>query len=220
MLEKIKQLKEAGKVTKDDGVSLSPEYLFKRLNEENKGNLIISTEVGQHQMWAAQYFNFTASRTFVTSAGLGTMGYGLGAAIGAQVGRPDCKVINIAGDGSFGMNNMEIATAVSQNIPLVMIIVNNGVLGMVRQWQDLFYEGRYSETTLNRQTDFVKLAEAHGAKAFRATTRDEFNEALKVALESKTPVLIDYIIDCDKKVFPMVAPGAPINQIMTEEDFE
>ena len=219
-LEKIKQLKEAGKVTKDDGVSLTPEYLFKRLNEENKGNLIISTEVGQHQMWAAQYFNFTASRTFVTSGGLGTMGYGLGAAIGAQVGRPDCKVINIAGDGSFGMNNMEIATAVSQNIPLVMIIVNNGVLGMVRQWQDLFYEGRYSETTLNRQTDFVKLAEAHGAKAFRATTRDEFNEALKVALESKTPVLIDYIIDCDKKVFPMVAPGAPINQIMTEEDFE
>lgn len=219
-LEKIKQLKEAGKVTNDNGVSLTPEYLFKRLNEENKGNLIISTEVGQHQMWAAQYFNFTASRTFATSGGLGTMGYGLGAAIGAQVGRPDCKVINIAGDGSFGMNNIEIATAVSQNIPLVMIIVNNGVLGMVRQWQDLFYEGRYSETTLNRKTDFVKLAEAHGAKAFRATNRDEFNEALKVALESKTPVLIDYIIDCDKKVFPMVAPGAPINQIMTEEDFE
>ena len=219
-LEKIKQLKEAGKVTNDNGVSLTPEYLFKRLNEENKGNLIISTEVGQHQMWAAQYFNFTASRTFATSGGLGTMGYGLGAAIGAQVGRPDCKVINIAGDGSFGMNNIEIATAVSQNIPLVMIIVNNGVLGMVRQWQDLFYEGRYSETTLNRKTDFVKLAEAHGAKAFRATNRDEFNEALKVALESNTPVLIDYIIDCDKKVFPMVAPGAPINQIMTEEDFE
>ena len=216
-LELIKQLKSSNKI-KDDGESLTPEYLFKKLNEENKGNLIISTEVGQHQMWAAQYFDFTDSRTFVTSGGLGTMGYGLGAGIGAQIARPDCKVINIAGDGSFGMNNMEIATAVSNNLPLVMVIVNNGVLGMVRQWQNLFYEERYSETTLNRKTDFVKLAEAHGAKGYRATTRAEFDEVIKIALESKTPVLIDYIINCDKKVFPMVAPGAPINQIITEEN--
>ena len=171
-------------------------------------------------MWAAQYFNFTASRTFVTSGGLGTMGFGLGAAIGAQVGRPDSKVINIAGDGSFGMNNIEIATAVTNQLPLVMIIINNNVLGMVRQWQKLFYDGRYSETTLNRKTDFVKLAEAHGAKAYRVTKRNELDEVLKIALESKTPVLIDYVINCDKKVFPMVAPGAPINQIITEEDFE
>lgn len=215
----INNVKELARNKKDDGKTLTPEYLFKKLNESNKdGKYIISTEVGQHQMWAAQNFNFKASRTFVTSGGLGTMGFGLGAAIGAQVGRPDCKVFNIAGDGSFGMNNIEIATAVTNNLPLVMIIVNNNVLGMVRQWQDLFYDGRYSETTLNRKTDYVKLAEAHGAKAFRAETREEFDEALKVAVESKTPVLIDYMIDCDKKVFPMVAPGAPINQIITEED--
>ena len=166
-------------------------------------------------MWAAQNFDFKASRTFVTSGGLGTMGFGLGAAIGAQVGKPDYKVINIAGDGSFGMNNIEIATAVTNNLPLVMIIVDNNVLGMVRQWQDLFYDGRYSETTLNRKTDYVKLAQANRAKAFRAETREQFDEALKVAVESKTPVLIDYIIDSDKKVFPMVAPGARINQIIT-----
>ena len=218
-LNYINSLKELSKNKKDDGKTLTPEYLFKKLNESNKdGKFIISTEVGQHQMWAAQNFDFKASRTFVTSGGLGTMGFGLGAAIGAQVGKPDYKVINIAGDGSFGMNNIEIATAVTNNLPLVMIIIDNNVLGMVRQWQDLFYGGRYSETTLNRKTDYVKLAEAHGAKAFRAETREQFDEALKVAVESKIPVLIDYIIDADKKVFPMVAPGAPINQIITEED--
>ena len=219
-LEYINQLKALGNKKSGNEQELTPEYLFDKLNEYNKGNLIISTEVGQHQMWAAQYFNFTASRTFVTSGGLGTMGFGLGAAIGAQVGRPDSKVINIAGDGSFGMNNIEIATAVTNQLPLVMIIINNNVLGMVRQWQKLFYDGRYSETTLNRKTDFVKLAEAHGAKAYRVTKRNELDEVLKIALESKTPVLIDYVINCDKKVFPMVAPGAPINQIITEEDFE
>lgn len=217
-LEYITELKALGNKRNDDGVSLTPEYLFDKLNEYNQGNLIVSTEVGQHQMWTAQYFNFTSSRTFVTSGGLGTMGFGLGAAIGAQVGRPECKVINIAGDGSFGMNNIEIATAVTNKLPLVMIIINNNVLGMVRQWQKLFYDGRYSETTLNRKTDFVKLAEAHGATAYRVTKREELDDVLKLALESKTPVLIDYVINCDKKVFPMVAPGAPINQIITEED--
>ena len=156
-LDYINSLKELERNKKDDGKTLTPEYLFKKLNESNKdGKFIISTEVGQHQMWAAQNFDFKASRTFVTSGGLGTMGFGLGAAIGAQVGKPDYKVINIAGDGSFGMNNIEIATAVTNNLPLVMIIVDNNVLGMVRQWQDLFYDGRYSETTLKRKTDYVK----------------------------------------------------------------
>ena len=163
-LDKIEDIKKAN-LPKEESEALTPKYLFDKLNEMNdKGNIIISTEVGQHQMWAAQYFNFKKSRSFVTSGGLGTMGFGLGASIGVQVGNPDCQVINIAGDGSFGMNNNEIATAVSNKLPLIMIIINNGVLGMVRQWQDLFYEKRYSHTTLNRKTDFVKLAEAHGAK--------------------------------------------------------
>lgn len=220
-LNKINQLKEKDNLKKNaEGTALTPEYLFKKLNEYNNGDFIISTEVGQHQMWAAQYFDFVKSRTFVTSGGLGTMGFGLGAAIGAQIGKPNSRVINIAGDGSFGMNNIEMATAVSYNIPVIMIIINNNVLGMVRQWQTLFYEERYSETTLNRKTDFVKLAEAHGAKGYRVTERDQFDSVLKEALNINGPVLIDYIIDCDKKVFPMVAPGAPINQIICEEDYE
>lgn len=219
-LDKIENIKKAN-LPKEESEVLTPKYLFDKLNEMNdKGNIIISTEVGQHQMWAAQYFNFKKSRSFVTSGGLGTMGFGLGASIGAQVGNPDCQVINIAGDGSFGMNNNEIATAVSNKLPLIMIIINNGVLGMVRQWQDLFYEKRYSHTTLNRKTDFVKLAEAHGAKGYRVTKKEELDKVLKEAFESKEPVLIDYIIDMDKKAFPMVAPGAPIDNIITEEDFE
>lgn len=217
--EKINDLKALAEV-KSDCDYLTPQFLFERLNHFNKGNIIISTEVGQHQMWAAQSFDFRKSRTFITSGGLGTMGFGLGAAIGAQVACKDSKVINIAGDGSFGMNCNEIATAVSNKLPLVMIIVNNNVLGMVRQWQDLFYKARYSETTLNRKTDFVKLAEAFGAKAFRVTKKEQLDDVLKEALESMEPVLIDYVVDCDKKVFPMVAPGAPINQIITEEDMD
>ena len=219
-LDKIEDIKKAN-LPKEESEALTPKYLFDKLNEMNdKGNIIISTEVGQHQMWAAQYFNFKKSRSFVTSGGLGTMGFGLGASIGVQVGNPDCQVINIAGDGSFGMNNNEIATAVSNKLPLIMIIINNGVLGMVRQWQDLFYEKRYSHTTLNRKTDFVKLAEAHGAKGYRVTKKEELDKVLKEAFESKEPVLIDYKIDMDNKAFPMVAPGAPIDNIITEEDFE
>ena len=218
-IEDIRKIKKEGDVIKDSP-NLTPEFLFQKLNQLDKGNLIISTEVGQHQMWAAQYFNFKRPRTFISSGGLGTMGYGLGACIGAQVGKPECKVINIAGDGSFGMNCNEIATAVSNHLPIVMIIMNNNVLGMVRQWQQLFYEGRYSQTTLNRKTDFVKLAEAFGAKGFGVTEKDQLEGVLKEALESKEPVLIDYRINCEKKVFPMVAPGAPISEIITEEDLE
>lgn len=146
------------------------------------------------------------------------MGYGLGAAIGAQIANPDRQVINIAGDGCFRMNMNEIATAVREKLPLIEIIVNNHVLGMVRQWQDLFYGKRYSATVLDDGVDFVKLAEAMGATGYRATTREEFNEALQMALTSKTPVVIDCIIDCDDKVWPMVAPGAAISTAFTDED--
>jgi len=212
----VNSLKENKKVRSDCG--LTPELFFDKLNKLNDGSFIISTEVGQHQMWTAQYFNFRSERTFVTSGGLGTMGYGLGAAIGAQVGKPDKRVINIAGDGSFGMNCNELVTAVKNRLPLIQVIMNNNCLGMVRQWQDFFYEGRYSQTTLDRPTDYVKLAEAFGAKAFRITEVDEMDDILRKALDSDGPVLIDYLINSDKKVFPMVAPGAPINQIISEED--
>lgn len=214
-LDKINSLKVEEKINYD---YTNPELLFKVLNDLNtEGNFVISTEVGQHQMWAAQHFKFKNHRTFITSGGLGTMGYGLGAAIGAQVGRPDRQVINIAGDGSFGMNCNEFVTAVKNKLPLVEIVMNNNCLGMVRQWQTLFYEERYSETTLDRPTDYVKLAEAFGGKGFRITKVDEVEKVLKEALDYVDgPVLIDYVIDTDKKVFPMVAPGAPIDQIMTE----
>ena len=169
-------------------------------------------------MWAAQYYKYKNPRTFLSSGGLGTMGYGLGAAIGAQVANPGKQVINIAGDGCFRMNMNEIATAVRQKLPLIEVIVNNHVLGMVRQWQDLFYEKRYSATVLDDGVDYVKLAEAMGATGYRVTTREAFNEALKAALAAKTPVVIDCVIGCDDKVWPMVAPGADISTAFTGED--
>lgn len=208
------------KKTIDNNNELNPELLFDKLNELNDGNFIITTEVGQHQMWAAQYFNFNNERSFISSGGLGTMGYGLGAAIGAQTGRPDRRVFNIAGDGSFGMNCNELVTAVKNKLPIIQVIMNNNCLGMVRQWQTFFYESRYSETTLDRPTDYVKLAEAFGAKGFRITKREEIDDVLKQAIASEGPVLIDYLINTDKKVFPMVAPGAPIDQIISEEDIK
>lgn len=201
-------------------VGLSGPYVVEQIYKATKGEAIISTEVGQHQMWAAQYFKYTKPRTLLTSGGLGTMGYGLGAAIGAQVANPDKQVINIAGDGCFRMNMNEIATAVRQQLPMIQVVINNHVLGMVRQWQDLFYEKRYSATVLNDGVDFVKLAEAMGATGYRATTREEFNDALEKALAAKTPVLIDCIIDCDDKVWPMVAPGEAISTAFTDEDLK
>ena len=215
-LDTINKLKENKKILPN--CEITPELFFDKLNELNDGSFIISTEVGQHQMWAAQYFKFKDPRTFITSGGLGTMGYGLGAAIGAQIGRPDKRVFNIAGDGSFGMNCNELVTAVKNKLPLIQVVMNNNCLGMVRQWQTLFYEERYSETTLDRPTDYVKLAEAFGAKAFRITKEDEIDDILRKALDSEGPVLIDYLVNSNKKVFPMVAPGAPINQIISEED--
>ena len=215
-LNKINSLKESKNEIPSDVTT--PELLFNKLNSLNNGDFIISTEVGQHQMWTAQYFKFKNERTFITSGGLGTMGYGLGAAIGAQTGMPNRRVINIAGDGSFGMNCNEFVTAVKNRLPLIQIVMNNNCLGMVRQWQSLFYEERYSETTLDRPTDYVKLAEAFGGKGFRITKPDEIDYILRQALDSEGPVLIDYLINMDKKAFPMVAPGAPINQIISEED--
>lgn len=219
-IEHVDYLKTLNAYKKEEGKELTPEYFFEVLNKLNQGNLIISTEVGQHQMWTAQYFKFNDPRRLITSGGLGTMGFGLGASIGAQLGKPDCKVINIAGDGSFMMNCNELATAVKNNLPIVVVIMNNNVLGMVRQWQTLFFDGRYSNTTLDRKTDLVKLAEAFGAEGYRVTEKDELEGVLQKALKSKGPVVIDYVIDNDKKVFPMVAPGAPINQIISEEDIQ
>ena len=197
---------------------LSGPYLMEEIYRATKGDAVIVTEVGQHQMWAAQYYKYKNPRTFLSSGGLGTMGYGLGAAIGAQIGNPDKQVINIAGDGCFRMNMNEIATAAREKLPLIEVIVNNHVLGMVRQWQDLFYEKRYSATVLDDGVDFVKLAEAMGAKGYRVTSQEEFKEDFKEALESEVPVLIDCIINCDDKVWPMVAPGEAISSSFTGED--
>ena len=217
-IKKMNELKSLSiKETSETG-ELTPEFLFRKLSELDDGSFVLSTEVGQHQMWAAQYFDYKTPRTFISSGGLGTMGYGLGASIGAQMVLKDKTVFNIAGDGSFGMNCNELATAVKNNLPVKVIIVNNNSLGMVRQWQNFFYEGRYSSTTLNRSTDFVKLVEAFGGKGYRVFEKEELVPVLKNALEYDGPVVIDYVIHNDKKVFPMVAPGAPINEIICEED--
>ena len=199
---------------------LSGPYLVSKVYEKTKGDALIVTEVGQHQMWAAQFYQYKEPRTLLTSGGLGTMGYGLGAAIGAQAANPGKQVINIAGDGCFRMNMNELATAAREKLPLIEIVVNNHVLGMVRQWQDLFYEKRYSATVLDDGMDYVKLAEAMGAEGYRACSREEFDQALEKALKSGKPVLIDCVIDRDDKVFPMVAPGAAISEVFTEEDYE
>ena len=221
-LKTVEELKllSITKNNSDDGEQLTPRFLFEKLSSLDDGSFVMTTEVGQHQMWTAQYFNFKTPRTLISSGGLGTMGFGLGAAIGVKVASPNKTVFNIAGDGSFGMNCNEFATAVKYNIPIKIIVMNNNALGMVRQWQSLFYEARYSQTTLDRATDFVKLAEAFGGVGFRVEKRDELDGVLKEALSVNRPVIIDYKIDSDKKVFPMVAPGAPIHQIINEEDLE
>lgn len=199
---------------------LSGPFVVEEIYRQTKGEAIISTEVGQHQMWAAQFYKYTKPRTFLTSGGLGTMGYGLGASLGAKVGRPEKTVVNIAGDGCFRMNMNEIATAARHNIPVIQVVINNHVLGMVRQWQNLFYGQRYSATVLNDAVDFVKLAEAMGAEGVRVATQEEFKEAFANALKSGHPVVIDCQIDSDDKVWPMVAPGAPINEAFDEKDLE
>ena len=216
-ITEVEQLKRRYPLTYHKGELTGP-YIMEKLNEITKGNAIIVTEVGQHQMWAAQYYKYQTPRSFISSGGLGTMGYGLGAAIGAKMGCKDKTVINIAGDGCFRMNMNEIATATRYNIPVIQIVVNNHVLGMVRQWQTLFYGKRYSHTVLEDQVDFVKLAEAMGAKAYRVTKCEEFEPAVREAIELNIPVVIECQIEKDDKVFPMVAPGAPIEECFSEED--
>ena len=199
---------------------LTGPYIVEEIYRQTNGDAIITTEVGQHQMWAAQFYKYTKPRTLLTSGGLGTMGYGLGASLGAKMGMPDKTVVNVAGDGCFRMNMNEIATAARYNIPIIQVVVNNHVLGMVRQWQTLFYEKRYSATVLNDAVDFVKLAEAMGAVGIRAATREEFQKAFQEALAMGRPVVIDCQIDSDEKVWPMVAPGKTSSDVFDEDDMK
>lgn len=218
-MAEIRDLKEKYPMTYDKGVLTGPE-IIEKLYELTDGEATVVTEVGQHQMWAAQYYKYKRPHQLLTSGGLGTMGYGLGASLGAKLARPDETVVNIAGDGCFRMNMNEIATAARYNIPIIEIVINNHVLGMVRQWQTLFYDKRYSNTILNDNVDFAKLAEAMGAIGCRVTTIDEFEEAFKKAQQAGRPVVIDCIINEDDKVWPMVAPGKPIETCFSEEDLE
>lgn len=215
----IERMKDMYPLRYDKNVLTGP-FIVQTINEVTGGDAVIVTEVGQHQMWAAQYYQYRQPRTLLTSGGLGTMGYGLGAAIGAKMGCRDKTVINIAGDGCFRMNMNEIATATRYNIPVVEVIVNNHVLGMVRQWQTLFYGKRYSQTILNDSVDFVKIAEAMGAKAYRVTQKEELEPVLREAISLNIPVVIDCQISCDDKVFPMVSPGAPIADAFDDTDLK
>ncbi|HJC05767.1 MAG TPA: biosynthetic-type acetolactate synthase large subunit [Candidatus Enterocloster excrementipullorum] len=215
----IERMKDMYPLRYDKSVLTGP-FIVQTIEEVTKGEGIIVTEVGQHQMWAAQYFKYRRPRSLLTSGGLGTMGYGLGAAIGAKMACRDKTVINIAGDGCFRMNMNEIATATRYNIPIIEVVVNNHVLGMVRQWQTLFYGKRYSQTILNDSVDFVKLAEAMGAKAYRVTQKEELAPVLREAISLNIPVLIDCQISCDEKVFPMVSPGAPIADAFDDTDLK
>lgn len=215
----IERMKDMYPLRYDKNVLTGP-FIVQTINEVTGGDAVIVTEVGQHQMWAAQYYQYRQPRTLLTSGGLGTMGYGLGAAIGAKMGCRDKTVINIAGDGCFRMNMNEIATATRYNIPVVEVIVNNHVLGMVRQWQTLFYGKRYSQTILNDSVDFVKIAEAMGSKAYRVTQKEELEPVLREAISLNIPVVIDCQISCDDKVFPMVSPGAPIADAFDDTDLK
>ena len=215
----IERLKDMYPI-KMNKAGLTGEYIIETIDAKTADDTIISTEVGQHQMWTAQFYKFKNPRTFLTSGGLGTMGYGLGASIGAKVAKPDKTVVNIAGDGCFRMNMNEIATATRYDIPIIQVIINNHVLGMVRQWQNLYYGKRYSQTVLRDKVDFVKLAEAMGAKARRVTTKEEFDDAFDEALKSNTTFVIECEIDSDEKVFPMVSPGAAISDAFDEKDLK
>lgn len=216
-MEQIYKWKKEFPLSYPDDDILSASYIMQRLYDITKGDAIICTEVGQNQMWAAQYYIYSKARTFITSGGLGTMGYGLGASIGAKTACPDKFVFDIAGDGCFRMNCNELATAVEYNIPIIVIILNNHALGMVRQWQNLFYDKRFSNTTLtNRSTDFVKVAEAFGAVGINLTKKEEVDNVLKRAISVKRPVVINCEIGIDDKVFPMVASGAAIDEFIEE----
>ena len=218
-MDTIKDMKEIYPLKYEDE-KLSCPYVIEELDRITKGEALITTDVGQHQMWAAQYYKYTQPRTFLSSGGLGTMGYGLGACIGAQVGQPDKICVNIAGDGCFRMNMNELATASRYNIPIIQVVINNHVLGMVRQWQTLFYGKRYSQTVLNDKVDFCKVAEGLGCTAIRVTTKEEVAPAIEKAIALKAPVLIECMIPEDDKVFPMVPAGAPINEVFDGDDLK
>lgn len=215
----IKDLKAKYPMKYEDEV-LSCPYVIEELDRITKGEAVITTDVGQHQMWAAQYYKYTKPRTFLSSGGLGTMGYGLGACIGAQVGQPDKICVNIAGDGCFRMNMNELATASRYNIPIIEVVINNHVLGMVRQWQTLFYGKRYSQTVLNDKVDFCKVAEGLGCEAIRVTRKEEVAPAIEKAIALKAPVLLEVVIPEDDKVFPMVPAGAPISEVFDGDDLK
>ena len=218
-ISQIEALKEKHPLRYEESRLTGP-YVVEELYRITKGDAIITTEVGQNQMWAAQFYKYKEPRTFLTSGGLGTMGYGLGASIGAKLGRPDKTVVNVAGDGCFRMNMNEIATAARYNVPIIQLVLNNHVLGMVHQWQTLFYNKHYSATILDDQVDFVKLAEALGAVGMRVAKREEVGPAIEKAISLGRPVVIDCMIDCADKVFPMVAAGAPIEEAFDAEDLK
>ena len=215
----IRDLKEKYPLSYDHS-ALSCPYIMQEIDRITKGEAIITTDVGQHQMWAAQYYTYTKPRTFLSSGGLGTMGYGLGACIGAQLGQPDKICINIAGDGCFRMNMNELATASRYNIPIIEVVINNHVLGMVRQWQTLFYGKRYSQTVLSDQVDYCTVAKGLGCEAIRVSKKEEVADAIRKAIDLKRPVLIECIIPEDDKVFPMVPAGAPISEAFDASDMK
>ena len=212
---RLKEKEEDSKRNTDkDGIY--PSKVMNIIGNKTKDEAIYVTDVGQHQMWAVQYIRHTKPRSFITSGGLGTMGFGYGAALGVQVAKPDRKVIHITGDGSFYMNLNEIATAVEYNLPVVSIILNNSTLGMVRQWQTIFYGKRYSSTDINKKMDYVKVAEGFGAKGFRCETITEFENALEEALKSNSPVWIECVIDKDLRVLPMIPAGGTVDDIIVD----
>jgi acetolactate synthase-1/2/3 large subunit len=217
--QKIRELKEKFPLTYDMG-SLTGPSIVKAAYEITNGDATVITDVGQHQMWVAQYYKYKRPRQLITSGGLGTMGYGLGAAIGTKLGRPEDIVINISGDGCFRMNLNELATVSRNNIPVIEIVINNHVLGMVRQWQTLFYGKRYSNTVLDDKVDFVKVSEGFGVPAVRVTTLEEFKDALKKAIESNGPATIECVIEKDDKVFPMIPAGAANAEVFDGEDLK
>jgi len=212
-IKQIEIWKEKYPLSYKDDNKLRPQYIMDEIYNLTKGDAIICTEVGQNQMWAAQFFKYTKPRTFISSGGLGTMGYGFPAAIGAQVGCPERLVFDIAGDGSIQMNIQELATAANNKLPVKIVIFNNSYLGMVRQWQELFYKKRYSQTSL-KNPDFVKIAEGYGIKGIKVTNKEQVRDALKEAVNTAGPVVLDFHIEPEENVFPMVPAGKAINRMI------